>query len=72
MATKKSKPLKYKMGDMVYSYQNPTVARPVNKIIRSDDPEYDHKYILSLKDKDGYSHSSKHINEKSLRKRKIR
>ena len=70
--TKKPKPTKYKMGDMLYSYQNPTIKRAVNYIRLSADPEYNHKYKLSLRDKDGYSYSSKFINEKSLYRTKRR
>jgi len=67
---KKIKPPKYKRGDLVYSYQNPTVKRPVSHVFPSDDPEYSHKYKLALQDKDGYSYSSKYLNEESLSRRK--
>lgn len=69
---KKVKPLKFKHGDMLYSYLNPTVPYPVTYISPSNDPEYQHKYKLSLRDKDGYSYSSHFINEASLKRTKIR
>ena len=55
-----SKP-KFKVGDMVYSYQNKTEKRPISYIKESSDSTYDHKYKLSLID--GYSNW---IDEKSL------
>ncbi len=60
---------KYKVGDMVYSYQNPTVKRRVSHI-RLEKPPYSHSYKLALRDKDGYGYSSKWINEGSLSKRR--
>ena len=69
---KKSKPFKFNVGDKVYSYQNPTVARAVNRRRKSDDPKYDNAYILALKHRDGTSYSSKWIDESSLRKTKKR
>ena len=62
---------KYKVGDMVYSYQNPTVKRRISHIHIEKSP-YQNKYKLSLRDKDGYSYSSKWINEGSLSKHKLR
>ena len=61
----------FEVGDMVFSWQNPDEARPVTKINKSDDPQYDHQYIVSLKDKDGYTRSSKWMGEKSLSKSKV-
>ena len=55
-----SKP-KFKVGDMVYSYQNKTEKRPISYINESSDSTYDHKYKLSLID--GYSNW---IDEKSI------
>ncbi len=69
---KKTKPPKYKRGDMVYIYQNPTVPYPVSHIFPSDDPEYSHKYRLALRDRDGFGHSSKYMNEESLSRRRRR
>lgn len=69
-SSKKIKPPKYTYGDMLYSYQNPTKPGKVFRIIISDDPEYPHKYKLTLKDKDGFTYSSNMINEKSLFKTK--
>lgn len=62
---------KYKVGDMVYSYQNPTVKRRVSHR-RKGAPGYPNAYKLSLRDRDGYSYSSKWINEGSLSKRRKR
>ncbi len=56
---------KYKIGDMVYSYQNPEKKMPVSFIRKADTP-YSHAYKLNLKTDDGYSRSSKWINEESL------
>jgi hypothetical protein len=67
---KKVKAPKYTYGDMLYSYQNPNKPGRVFRIVISDDPEYQHKYKLTLKDKDGYTYSSNFINENSLSKRK--
>ena len=70
--TRKVRPPKYKLRELVYSYQNPMVARPVSHVFPSGDPEYSHKYKLALRDKDGYSYSSKYINEGSLSRRRRR
>lgn len=67
---KKVKAPKYKVGDMAYSYQNPTVKRRVTHIRKSDNPDYEHAYKLALYRQGGYSYSSKWINESSLYKRK--
>ena len=69
---KKLNPPKYKVGQMFYSYQNPTVKRAINKIRPSDDPKYSHSYVLALRDKDGYSYSSKWMGEGTLSKTKLR
>ena len=67
---KRVKSAKFKVGDMVYSWQNPTIKRPVNRVNLSDDPEYPHKYRLTLIDRDGERHNSKWTDEPSLHKRK--
>lgn len=54
---------KFKVGDMVYSYQNKTERRPISYVKESSDSTYDHKYKLSLTN--GYSNW---IDEKSLSK----
>jgi len=59
---------KYRLGDMVYSWQNPTVKREINRINISDDPNYNHKYRLTLVDRDGERHNSKWMDEPSLSK----
>lgn len=71
MATaKKVKPPKYKMGDEVYSYQNPTVKRKINRINKALEADDVNRYRLTLYDKDGYPKNSNWINEKSLSKRR--
>ena len=67
---KKIKAPKYTYGDMVYGWENPDKPGKIFRIILSDDPEIDHKYKLTLKDKDGYTYSSKPVSEKYLTKRK--
>ena len=57
----KVKKVKYKIGQLVYSYQNKTKKCPINYIKESEDGQYDHKYRLSLPDG-----NSNWINESSL------
>lgn len=66
----KVKKPKYKVGDEVYSWQNPTVKRKINRINLSDDGNYQHRYRLTFYDKDGYPTNSKWMGESSLYKRK--
>ena len=66
----KKKKVKYKIGQFVYSYQNPTEKRPINRIRESQDGDYDHMYRLTLPDRQGYPVNSNWINEKSLSLRK--
>ena len=61
---------RFDVDDMVYSWQNPTVRRSVTKIQESREPGYQHKYKVSLRDQDGYSYSSKWMNESSLSRRR--
>lgn len=72
MKTKKRAKMKYKVGDMVYSYVNPTVKRRVSHARADPDPGYPNRYKLALVDRDGYGYSSKWINEGSLSRRKLR
>ena len=67
---KKVKKPKYKVGDMVYSWRNPTEKKRINRILISEDPNYDHKYRLTLTGDDGYNYNSSWINETSIRKTK--
>jgi hypothetical protein len=67
---KKIKAPKFTYGDMVYGWENPDKPGKVFRIILTDDPEVDHKYRLTLKDKNGYTYSSKPVSEKYLTKRK--
>ena len=59
--------LKFKVGDMVYSWQNPTVKRRISHT-RQQPWGFVPKYKVSLRDKDGYSYSSKWIDETSVSK----
>jgi hypothetical protein len=61
----KKKKVKYRVGQLVYSYQNKTEKRPIRYIRQSEDGTYDHKYKISLKD--GFSNW---IDERSLYLRK--
>jgi len=67
---KKIKAPKFTYGDMVYGWENPDKPGKVFRIILTDDPEVDHKYRLTLKDKNGFTYSSKPVSEKYLTKRK--
>ena len=67
---KKIKAPKFTYGDMVYGWENPDKPGKIFRIILTDDPEIDHKYKLTLKDKDGYTYSSKPVSERYLTKRK--
>lgn len=62
-----AQPAKYKLGQMVYSYQNPTIAAPIIAIHLSDDPLYAHTYILRIPGREGIgTRNSNNINEESL------
>ena len=65
---------RFKVGDMVYSWQNPNVKRRVSfvRVADPNDPMDQHQYVVSLRDKDDYSYSSKWMGEKSMRKTKKR
>jgi len=67
---KKIKPPKYTYGDMVYGWENPDKPGKIFRIMISDDPEIDHKYKLTLKDKKGFTYSSEPVSEKYLSNRK--
>ncbi len=69
---RKLNPPKYRVGQMVYSWQNPTVKRAITKVLPSNDPKYPHKYKVGLRHKNGYSYSSKWISEKSISLRKLK
>lgn len=68
--TATQKPPKYKVGDMVYSYQNPTKKREVNRIFIEPEVGYQHRYRLSLVDAEGNRKHSNWISESSLSKTK--
>ena len=68
MVNKKSK---YRIGEKVYSYQNPTVARKIDRIRYAEKgTPFQNAYRLILKDSRGYNKNSNWINENSLSKRK--
>jgi len=77
MATRKKRVRspKYKVGDMVYSYQNPTVKRRISHFRDSgveDGVDYGFKYKIALYRQNGSSYSSNWINQSSIRKTKPR
>jgi hypothetical protein len=59
-----SKKPKFKIGDKVYSYQNKKELGEVNRIVVENDPEYEHKYRITLPN----GQNSKWIDEPSLSK----
>ena len=61
--------LKYRVGDMVFSYANPTKKCRISKTFQND-RGYPNSYIIALTDDEGYSYSSKYIDEKSISKRR--
>ena len=56
---------KYKVGDMVYSYQNMTEMRPINYVRPSKEYGFPHAYRISLK-----GGNSNWISENSVAKTK--
>lgn len=72
MAKRKPAKPKFKVGDLVYSYQNPTKKARVSHVFPSTEVGFEPNYKLALHDTDGYSYSSKYIGQKSLSKRKQR
>ncbi len=62
---KKTLAPKYQVNDMVYSWQNPSVRRRVSHVQKGEDG-YPNKYKVCLYDKEGYTYSSKWMNESSL------
>jgi hypothetical protein len=65
---------KYHIGEAVYSYQNPSVARKINYIRagKFGDRYSITAYRLTLLDNEGQLRNSNWINENSLSKRKQR
>lgn len=63
---------KYKVDDMVYSWQNPTIKRRVSHRRLSTELGYSHQYKVALVDSRGYGRSSKWMGEGSLSKRRKR
>ena len=63
---------KFKVGDKVYSWQNTDVKRVVTRVYPSEHYGYPHKYKVSLRDDEGYSYSSKYLDETSLCKRRTK
>lgn len=66
---KKLKP-KFRIGEFVYSYHNPTEKRQINAIRVSKKFGVAHKYRLTLSDQQSKPKKSVWIDEKSLSKRK--
>ncbi len=64
---------KFKVGDMVYSWQNPNYKARVSFVRDNgveDNTDYGFSYKVTLKDREGYTHSSKWMDEDSLYKYK--
>ena len=68
----KSKKVKYREGQFVYSYLNPKEKRPINRIRKSNNSYYDHAYRLTLSGNDGFPRNSKWVDEKSLSLKPLR
>jgi hypothetical protein len=60
------KKVKYKEGQLVYSYQNPTEKRPINRVRISEEDNFEHTYRLTFVGDDGFPKNSHWINESSL------
>ena len=58
---------KYKVGDMVYSWQNPTVKREVNRVSESLERGNPHKYRLTLIDRQGNHYCQKGSKDKEVK-----
>ncbi len=69
---------KYNIGDMVYSYRNPTIPFPIQRISESNEAGYDHNYVVRVRKtgfevkKDGESSFDFWILEPSLSKTPIK
>ena len=61
---------KYKLGEKVYSWQNPTVKREIRQFREGHKDDCIHRYRLRLHRKDGTTYNSKWLNESSLSKRR--
>ncbi len=62
---------KFKVGDMVYSWQNPDYKAEVAFVNpREIDGKTEYHYKVTLKDKDGYTKSSKWMHESGMSKTK--
>lgn len=66
--SKKIKQPKYKVGDMVFSWQNKNVKKRIAFVYPSNDATYQHKYKVTLHDNEGYPYSSKYMGENSITK----
>jgi hypothetical protein len=63
---------KYKEGQFVYSYQNPTEKRQINKVRKATTEGFSHAYRLTLVNAAGYAKNSNFIDEKSISLKKIK
>ena len=68
---RKSNEPKYEIGDMVYNWQSPNKKVRINRINRSDDPNFEATYRLTLIDKNGDHQNSKWTDESALRKKPL-
>jgi hypothetical protein len=60
------KPLKYNVGDLVYSYQTKTTPAPIIDVRVSRDGNYNHVYKLLLTPPDGTTKESHWTGEGSI------
>lgn len=70
MAKRKTEKTKFKVGDMVYTYINPNIKARISHFRKGEDG-YPNAYKLAIYDEDGYSHSSKWVDEQSVSKKRI-
>jgi len=63
---------KFKKGQFVYSYLNPTERRQINLVYVSKHRNREHKYRLTLSDAAGMPKMSRWITESGLSKRKLK
>lgn len=64
---------KFMIGEKVYSWQNPSIPAEIRSVNLTNEPGYDHTYILRLLNEDGSgTHNSKYLNESGISRRHIK
>lgn len=63
---------KCKVGQKVYSYQNPLIPATIERIRKYEESGFQHAYRLSLPSKDGFTKNSNWIDERTLSKLPIK